>query len=172
VGLADLQEARRHVEEIRKAEQIEHPIPIGAMIETPSSVFAIRDILKNSDFVSIGTNDLAHFILAVDRGSPEYPGVLSFLQPCVLDAIQQVIRAAPGGSGPPVRVREAAGDPATACLLVGMGVRTLSMSPLLAARVSGTIRQFTIDQLETVARNTLNAKTPEEVQEIVDTAFR
>ena len=90
----------------------------------------------------------------------------------MLDAIQQVIRAAQEEAVPLSVCGEAAGDPATACLLVGMGVRTLSMSPLLAARVSGTIRQFTIDQLETVARNTLNAKTPEEVQEIVDTAFR
>ena len=67
---------------------------------------------------------------------------------------------------------EAASDPAVACLLVGMGVRDLSMNPFLAARVCHAIRQVTIDQTQTLAREALGATNPEDIQKIVTSALR
>ena len=66
---------------------------------------------------------------------------------------------------------EAASDPSVACLLVGMGVRDLSLNPFLAARVRHAIRQVTIDQAQALAKEALGATTPKEIQEIVASAF-
>lgn len=172
VSVADLREARHVVDELLETEQPSKRPSVGAMIETPAAVFNIDGILKIVDFVSVGTNDLAHFILATDRGSQGFPGVLSFLHPCVLRATEQVVRAASKHAVPLSVCGEAAGDPAAACLLVGMGVRDLSMSPFLAARVRHAIRQLTLDQAEIAARDALGATTPEDVQEIAASALR
>jgi phosphoenolpyruvate-protein kinase (PTS system EI component) len=172
MSAADLSDACRLVEELAETEQLAERPPIGAMIETPAAVFDIRGILEIVDFVSIGTNDLTHSILAMDRGSQGSPGVLSFLHPGVLRAMEQVVRAAIGQRVPLSVCGEAANDPVAACILVGMGVRNFSMSPFLAARVGHAIRQLTFAQAQNAARDALDTKTPEDVQEIVASALR
>jgi len=167
MGVADLSEARRLVEEMLQSEQFSNRPPIGAMIETPAAAFDIHGILQIVDFISIGTNDLSHSILAMDRGSQRQPGILSFLHPSVLRATEQIVRAAVN-QGVDVSVcGEAASDPAVACLLVGMGARALSMNPFQIAGVRHAIRQITIDQAESLSREALAATTPKEIQEIV-----
>jgi phosphotransferase system enzyme I (PtsI) len=172
MGVADMREARRLVETVFQNEQFTRLPPIGAMIETPAAAFDIQGILKIADFVCIGTNDLSHFTLAMGRQSQGHPGVLSFLHPSVLKATAQIVRAAEKQKVPISVCGEAASDTAVACLLVGMGVRDLSMSPFLAARVSHAIRQLTLTQAQTLAKDTLGATTPEEVQEIVASTLR
>ena len=167
MNVADLREACNLVDEAVETEQLAKRPSIGAMVETPAAVFDIHEIVKIVDFVSIGTNDLAHFILATDRQSQESSGVLSFLHPCVLRATEQVVRAAlQQGVGLTV-CGEAAGNPLAACLLVGMGVRDLSMNPFQAARVSHVLRQLTLEQTEAAVRDALGVTTPEDVQRIV-----
>lgn len=167
MGVADLREAHHLVEEVFQSEQLSKRPPIGAMIETPAAVFDIHGILEIVDFLSIGTNDLSHFILAMGRGSQGHPGALSFLHPSVLRATEQIVRAAME-KGVTISVcGEAAGDPAAACLLVGMGIRELSMSPFRVAHVRHAIRQLTLDQARIVTKDALGATTPEEVQEIL-----
>ena len=167
MGVADLSEARRLVEEMLQSEQFPKRPPIGAMIETPAAAFDIHGILQIVDFICIGTNDLTNSILAMDRGSQRQPGVLSFLHPSVLRATEQIVRAAVN-QGVAVSVcGETASDPAVACLLVGMGVRALSMNPFQVAGVRHAIRQITIDQAEALAKEALGATTPKEIQEIV-----
>ena len=124
------------------------------------------------DFVSIGTNDLAHFILATDRQSQESPGAEAFLHPSVLRATEHVVRTAlEQGIGLSV-CGEAAGSPASVCLLVGMGVRNLSMNPFQAANVRRFLQQMTLEQMEAIAREALAATTHEDVQQIVSKALR
>jgi phosphoenolpyruvate-protein kinase (PTS system EI component) len=171
MGVADLREARCEVEDALQREQFSKQPPIGAMVETPAAAFDIEGILQIADFVCIGTNDLAHSILAMDRGTQGSPEVLSFLHPSVLRATDHVVRAAVS-SGIAVSVcGEAASDPEVACLLVGMGVRNLSMNPFLAARVCHALRHVTIDQAQTLAKEALSATTPREIQEIVASAL-
>jgi phosphoenolpyruvate-protein phosphotransferase len=172
MGVSDLMEARQVVEDAFRTEQPAARPSIGAMIETPAAVFDIHGIMRIVDFVSVGTNDLAHFILAMDRGSRGSPGVLSFLHPSVLGAMQQIIRAAADEAVPLSVCGEAAGDPAVACLLVGMGVRHLSMNPFLAARVRHALRQITLEGAQVVAGEALTASTARDVQEIVGAAIR
>jgi len=172
MGVADLREARRVVDEVLQSEHFGNHPPVGAMIETPAAVFDLQEILKIVDFVCIGTNDLTHFILAMGREAQGHSAVLSFLHPSVLRATAQVIRTATA-QGVPVSVcGEAAGDPAVACLLVGMGVRELSMSPFLADRVRPAIRQLTLEQAQVLARDALAASTTQEVEGILAAAPR
>ena len=128
--------------------------------------------METVDFVSIGTNDLAQYTLASDRASPELRGALSFMYPSVLRATAQVLRAAAEHAIELSVCGEAAGDPATACLLVGMGVRNLSMSPFLAGPVRQAIRQITLAQAENAARDALAAATPRDVEAVMTTALR
>jgi len=142
------------------------------MIETPAAVIKIHDVVKMVDFVSIGTNDLAHFILATDRQALESQGVQAFLHPSVLRATQHVVRTAlDQGIGVSV-CGEAAGNPAPVCLLLGMGVRSLSMNPFHAAAIRRFLRQMTLGEMEAVTQEALAATTLEEVQEITEAALR
>jgi phosphoenolpyruvate-protein phosphotransferase len=172
MGVADLKEACNMVDEVVETEQLAKRPSIGAMIETPAAVFDIHEIVKIVDFVSIGTNDLAHFILAMDRQSQESPGVISFLHPCVLRATEQVVRATLNQGVGLTVCGEAAGNPVAACLLVGMGVRDLSMNPFYAARVCHVLQQLNLEQMEVAVRDALNVITPEEVQQIVASVLR
>jgi phosphoenolpyruvate-protein kinase (PTS system EI component) len=172
IGVADLMEARHLVEEVIETEHLAKRPSLGAMIETPAAVLHIQEIVPLVDFVSIGTNDLAHFILATDRQSQESSGVLSFLHPSVLRATDQVVRAAlKQGVGLTV-CGEAAGNPEAVCLLVGMGVRALSMDPLRAARVGHVLHQVTLEQMGIAFKAALGATTPEDVQQIAVSALR
>jgi phosphoenolpyruvate-protein phosphotransferase (PTS system enzyme I) len=172
MGVADLREARRLVDEVCRTEQLSERPPIGAMIETPSAVFAIEGILDYVDFVCIGTNDLAHFILAMERGAQGNSEVLPFLHPSVLRATEQIIGAATRRGVTVSVCGEAAGDPAVACLMVGMGVRDLSMNPFLSVHVRHAICQLKLDRARIVAEEVLHAATPGEVQEIIASARR
>ena len=172
MGVADLRKACNLVDEVLETEHFAKRPPIGAMIETPAAVFDIQEIVKVVDFVSIGTNDLAHFILASDRQSQESSGVHSFLHPCVLRATEQVVRATLNQGVGLTVCGEAAGNPVAACLLVGMGVRDLSMNPFYAARVCHVLGQLNLEQMEVVVRDALSATTPEDVQQIVASVLR
>jgi phosphotransferase system enzyme I (PtsP) len=97
--------------------------------------------------------------------------VHSFLHPCVLRATEQVVRATlKQGAGLTV-CGEAAGNPVAACLLVGMGVRDLSMNPFYAARVCHVLGQLNLKQMEVAVRDALSVATPEDVQQIVASAL-
>ena len=172
MGAADLREAIAMVHEVHASESLDKRLLIGAMIETPAAAFDIQGILKIVDFISIGTNDLAHAILAMDRGSQGPAGALTFLHPSVLLATHQVVQAAIK-KGVPVSVcGEAASDPAAACLLVGMGVRNLSIHPFLTARVRQTIRQVTLSRAHSIANDCLAASTVKDLKAILAAVLR
>jgi phosphoenolpyruvate-protein phosphotransferase len=160
LGDADLREAKSCLEAAAcGGRQIE----VGAMIETPAAVFLIDRILDEVDFVSLGTNDLTQFVLAADRDAVELIDGYSVLHPSVLHAIARVVAAA-RDRGKRVSVcGEAAGDPRTAALLVGLGVRELSMSPLRAARVRAAIGRLTLAETEMLASHALACRTTREV---------
>ena len=172
MGVADLREALAVLEEMMETEKPAHPPAVGAMIETPAAVFSIHEILELVDFVSIGTNDLAHSMLALERESLESGGAFTLLHPGVLRAVETVVRAAQEHSVEVAVCGEAASEPATACLLIGMGVRNLSMSPFLADPLRPMIRKITIARAEQLARDALAAVTPKDVKTRVAEALK
>ena len=133
---------RELLEEGQAAERLR----VGVMIEVPSAVFLVTALAERVDFLSIGTNDLTQYLLAVDRNNAQVATPYDSLHPAVLNAIHHVIKGA-HLQGKPVSVcGEMAGDPAGALLLLGMGVDALSMSPASLARVKLAIRSFTLQR--------------------------
>jgi phosphotransferase system, enzyme I, PtsP len=119
---------------------------VGVMIEVPSAVFLAAALAERVDFLSVGTNDLTQYLLAIDRNNAQVTTPYDGLHPAVLNAIHHVIKAA-HLRGKPVSVcGELAGDPAGALLLLGMGVTALSMSAANLARVKLVIRSFTLQR--------------------------
>ena len=134
------------------------------MIETPAALFALDEILDLVDFVSIGTNDLTQFMLAADRDAAGLVDDYSVLHPSMLRAIRQVVEACDEANRELSVCGEAAGDAATACLLVGLGVRQLSMSPVRAARVRFAIRHARQSELANLAQRALAAHSAANVK--------
>ena len=134
--------ARAHRELLEEGEVT--PLPrTGVMIEVPSAVFLAGALAERVDFLSVGTNDLAQYLLAVDRNNERVSTPYDSFHPAVLDAVLEVLRRA-RPSGTPVTVcGELAGDPAGALVLLGARVDALSMSTSSVLRVKRAIRSFT-----------------------------
>ncbi|HED15687.1 MAG TPA: phosphoenolpyruvate--protein phosphotransferase [Gammaproteobacteria bacterium] len=116
---------------------------IGVMIEVPSAVYQVEQIVTRVDFLSIGTNDLTQYMLAVDRNNPRVAKLYDSLHPSVLQAIMQVVNAGRLYNRPVSICGEMAGDPAAVVLLLGMGIDSLSMSTTQLPQVKWVIRSFT-----------------------------
>jgi phosphotransferase system enzyme I (PtsP) len=143
----------------------------GVMIEVPAAVFLTRALAERVDFLSVGTNDLAQYMLAVDRNNKQVATPYDSLHPAVLHAIHQVVHGA-HERGTPVSVcGEMAGDPTGALLLLGMGVDALSMSPANLSRVKRVIRSFTSDQARLLLETALGKNDELSVHRLLNDAL-
>jgi phosphoenolpyruvate-protein phosphotransferase (PTS system enzyme I) len=167
LGDADLKEATARLREAGKGGTRHPEIQVGSMIETPAAVFLIDQILDEVDFVSLGTNDLTQFVLAADRDAIDLLDGYSVLHPSVLRAIAHVVDAARDRGRPVSVCGEAAGDPATAALFLGLGVRELSMSPRRALRVRQAIARLECSAAEALASEALACRTNREAKQRV-----
>jgi len=166
ISAEDVSRAMAVVDEV--ARELCCPRPsVGAMLETPSVLFELEDVLSQVDFVSIGTNDLVQFMLAVERRSADSLKEDAIFQPAILRALHHVARRAAMENKPLSVCGEAAGDPLAACLLVGLGIDRLSMSPVRAARVRAAIRRHHRSALKELATTVLAARTRAEVMNLV-----
>jgi phosphotransferase system enzyme I (PtsI) len=162
VGASDLEEALKRLRQTARELGAERTPPVGTMIETPSSLFELDEILRQVDFVSVGTNDLAQFMLAADRSAVDLLTEEALLHPSVLRALRRVVEAAAAHHRPVSVCGEAAGNPPLACLLVGLGIRELSMAPRRSARVRYGLRKHRLDELETLARQAIRNESARE----------
>ena len=115
---------------------------IGVMIEVPSAIYQLEAILKRVDFLSIGTNDLVQYLLAIDRNNERVAKYFDPLHPSVLKALAEIIRTAHQYGKPVSICGEAAGDPALVILLIAMRVDSLSLSAGALPRIKWVIRSF------------------------------
>lgn len=137
-----------------------HGLTAGVMIEVPAAAILAPAILAEVDFVSIGTNDLTQYTMAADRMSAELAELTDPWQPAILHLIAQVAQAG-AASGKPVGVcGEAAADPALACVLVGLGVTSLSAAPAAAAAVGARLAGVGLDRCRAAATAALAATSP------------
>lgn len=169
---ADLATVRRLVDEARSALP-DAPMPrVGIMVEIPSAVLLADELAAGVDFMSIGTNDLTQYLLAVDRGNPALATRQDPAHPAVLRAVARVVDAASARSGAcEVAVcGEMAGDPAGAMLLIGLGVDELSMEPAAFGAVKRAVARHTRAELAALARRALAASSADEVRAIVAAA--
>lgn len=168
LGGSDLRDAVTLIRQFADEEGIADLPPIGALVETPSAVFSIGDALRYADFVSIGTNDLTQFVLAADRNALATIDDYTALHPSVLRAIDHVIRAADAAGKPVSICGEAAADARFACLLVGLGARTLSMNPRSASRVRFAIRALSTAALRALGEQALACDSAQSVGALLD----
>lgn len=133
---------RAHTEVTDEGFSIKMP-QIGVMVEVPSAVYQARALAKRVDFLSVGTNDLTQYILAVDRNNPRVASLYDSLHPAVLRALIQVVENG-HQEGKHVSIcGEMSGDPAAAILLLAMGFDSLSMNASSIGRIKWIVRHFT-----------------------------
>jgi len=144
---------------------------IGAMIEVPSAVYLIDALSRRVDFFSIGTNDLTQYLLAVDRNNPHVQSFYDSLHPAVVHAIHDIVQKAHHQNKAVGVCGEMAGDPASALLLLGLGIDSLSMNPSSLPRVKWTIRSFTRRQAHAIAHKTLENENVAQTHDLLNAAL-
>lgn len=158
---------RAHSELLEDGFDVELP-PIGVMIEVPAAVYQAKELAARADFLSVGSNDLTQYLLAVDRNNPQVAGLYNSFHPAVLQALQSVVRAA-HSEGTPVSIcGEMAGDPGASMLLMAMGYDVLSMNSTNLPRVKSVIRAISLEQAETLLARVMKLTDAETVAQYVD----
>jgi phosphocarrier protein FPr/phosphocarrier protein len=137
---------------------------LGAMIETPAAAVLAEGIAREVDFLSIGTNDLAQYTLAMDRGHAELAARIDGVHPAVLRMIDLICKGA-SSSGKPVAVCGGlAADPAAVPVLLGLGVSELSVVPSLIPQLKAQIRSLTLDRCRAIAVRALTLESAAQVR--------
>lgn len=143
--------------------EVSDDVPVGVMIETPAAAICAREITQEADFLSIGTNDLIQYTLAVDRTNERVAQLYSPADPSVLRLIRKVVRVGRRGKASISICGEMAGDPLFIILLLGMGLRTLSMAAGNIPRTKKIIRSVSMADAERVCRRVMSFETEREV---------
>ena len=137
---------------------------LGLMIEVPAAVYQAYEFARRVDFISVGTNDLIQYILAVDRNNPRVAGLYNSLHPAVLRALNDVVKGGRRANKPISMCGEMAGDPIAAVLLLGMGYDILSMSARALPRIKWVIRQFSLAKAKELVKEVLKMDDHVEVR--------
>jgi phosphotransferase system enzyme I (PtsP) len=148
--------------------EVRDRIEVGVMIEVPSSVWIMDQLVEEVDFVSVGTNDLTQYLLAVDRDNPRVSSLYEPYHPAVLRALEHVARTAREGGIPCSVCGDMAGDYAMAVALVGMGYDALSASRTFLPELRFALRQTTLRAAKDLAERIIKAKGPAEVRAALD----
>lgn len=146
---------KAYADVVDEGHEIEMP-EVGVMIEVPSSVYQARTIAKRVNFLSVGSNDLTQYILAVDRNNARVANLFDSLHPAVLRAILQVVESCHQEGRHVSICGEMAGDPSAALLLVAMGFDSLSMSAAAIPRIKWVIRQFNLKKAKLLLQESLS----------------
>src|SRR5712671_326740 len=165
--VAELRTVRELVNELREEGGGRAPVELGAMVETPAAALGAARLLREADFLSIGSNDLTQYTLAMDRGHAELAPRVDALHPAVL---QLIAATAAGGTEAGKLVAVCGGvaaDPIAVPLLIGLGVRELSVVPAAVPGVKGLIRSLSIDVCATLAARCLTLESAAEVRALV-----
>lgn len=150
--------------------------PVGALIETPGAALLAASLAERFAFLSLGTNDLIQYTLAVDRGNRRIAHLFQPFHPAVLRLIDEVARATREAGAELAVCGEMGSNSRAAALLLGFGVRRFSMVPARIPRVKQVLRRVDSNRAREVAEAALRARSPEEVRERIDeglgSAFR
>ena len=148
-------------------------IKVGAMIETPAAVICIDHILEEVDFISIGTNDLIQYLLAVDRINENVAHLYHPFHPSVLRSLKQIFMAASKINKEVSICGELGGDPMASMLLLGLGnLSGLSMEPHSIPKVKKIIRLIRLEEARQMADHVLNLRSVEEISRFISTEMR
>ncbi len=138
-------------------------LPVGTMIEVPSAAIMAEELAKEVNFFSIGTNDLTQYTLAADRNNETVASLYSPGDPAVLRLIEMVVKAAQRHKIEVSVCGEMSGDPIYTLLLLGMGLRQLSVTPQNIPEIKKIIRSINIDESKQVAEEVMRFETARDV---------
>jgi phosphotransferase system enzyme I (PtsI) len=162
----------RALKEVDAAGQRRAPhVPLGIMVEVPSAAIIADRLAPECAFMSIGTNDLVQYALAVDRSSPALAYLASFFDPAILRLIRGVIEAGAVHDRPVFVCGAMASDPLAAVLLVGMGLRELSLEASSIPDVRAGLESITIGEAEAAAEQAFECSTAAEVEDLFRDTF-
>jgi phosphotransferase system enzyme I (PtsI) len=166
--MAELRQARMLLNVV--AEDLKHEgiayrsdIPVGMMVEVPAAVVMLERFVREVDFLSIGTNDLTQYTLAVDRSNEYVADLYQSSDPAVLRLIQRCVEVADEFEVPLAVCGEMSSNPGRALLLLGLGIRSLSVPPSALPQVKKAIRSVSIDQCRKIAERVMNLESARDV---------
>jgi phosphocarrier protein FPr/phosphocarrier protein len=163
-SVAEVRAVRAITDRLRGDLGIADPIEIGVMVETPAAAITADLLAAEADFLSIGTNDLSQYVLAMDRGNPAVAAQVDPLHPAVLRMIAETCRRG-AGAGRWVGVCGGlASDPLAVPILIGLGASELSAVPGFVAEAKAIIRALTLAQAQAHARAALDCTSAAEVR--------
>jgi len=177
-SVTEIIQANKVLEEAKdelKKEQIpfNKDIEVGAMIETPAAAICIDHILKEVDFVSIGTNDLIQYLLAVDRINENVAHLYQPFHPSVLRTLKSIMQSAESAGKKVSICGELGGDPMATMLLLGLGkIDDLSMEPHSIPKVKKIIRTIRIEEARQLADEVLEMSSPDEITSFITNEMR
>ncbi len=171
-GLEEVRATRTFMKQVMdeltaEGKNFDPEVPLGAMIEVPSAAVVAAALAKEVDFLSLGTNDLVQYVLVADRENDSLSEYYQPLHPAVLRLIHSVAAAARTTGRPLTICGEIAGDPAYTELLVGLGLRELSVAPGEILEVKDAIRKIDVARAETLASEALEAGSVAEVEALL-----
>jgi len=174
-GVEELREARSVLAEARQEVQARGgevgPLQVGVMIEVPSAAFTADLLAAESDFLTIGTNDLIQCCLAVDRTDERVSHLYEPLHPAILRLIRHIRRAAAKRKVPLSVCGEMASDPVMLALLVGMGLVRFSMTPAAIPVARQVIQEMDTRELRLVAARALKLESAPEIEQLLADAL-
>ena len=161
---AEIRTVRSMLDEERRGVGRTAPIEVGVMVETPAAALMADRIAAEADFLSIGTNDLTQYTLAMDRGHPELASRLDALHPAVLRLIARTAEAAISHGRRVAVCGGLASDPTAAPILIGLGVHELSVVPSVIPQLKALISGISLQTCRELARQALELETAEAVR--------
>jgi phosphocarrier protein FPr/phosphocarrier protein len=163
----EIREIRARLEEVRRELGRLEPISVGVMIETPASAVLAERIAAVADFLSIGTNDLTQYTLAMDRGNPQLAARLDALHPAVLRLIARTAEGARAHGCHAAVCGGLASEPLAAPLLIGLGVRELSAVPAVIPQLKARIGAVSLTECRALAQQALEQESAAAVRALV-----
>jgi phosphotransferase system enzyme I (PtsI) len=174
-SVAELRECRslldRAIAEVEAAGHEHGELPLGMMVEVPAAAICADLFAREAAFFSLGTNDLVQYALAIDRASQQLASLASPFDPAILRLISNVVRAGRDHQVPVSICGAMASDPLAALLLVGMGIRELSMEAAAIAEIKEAMRRTSLAECEELAAEVQGLATAAEVELCVAETF-
>jgi phosphotransferase system enzyme I (PtsI) len=167
-GLKELRHAKALLEEakqdlIREGIPFDRSVSVGIMIEVPSAALMARDLAREVDFFSIGTNDLIQYTIAVDRGNANVSSLYDPCHPAILRFIASIVEAGHENDIWVGVCGAMAAHPIAACILLGLGLDELSVSPVDIPEIKRIIRSATYKDFRILAQHVLTLPTSDEI---------
>ncbi len=165
-SLSELKAARRLLEKAVARSGVSRAPELGVMIEVPSAALMADRLAPEADFFSIGTNDLTQYGLAVDRANPDVSSLFRPLHPAILRMIRLVVEAGEAHGRPVAVCGELAADPIGAAVLVGLGVRDLSVTPVAIPAVKEILSSIEVRRVRELALQALDMDEAADVERL------